>query len=115
MGTHPIFESDFDCLTDYYMHFSGSTDRVTNMIKLLLITFTIINADYVDFRRCYKECFDARNLEDSKTCMAQKCRGLQTRAAYPILPRSFNDVRGDTRSPSYYTRGFDGDWNNLML
>jgi len=28
MGTHPIFESDFDCLTDAFIDSSRSSDRL---------------------------------------------------------------------------------------
>jgi len=34
MGTHPIFESDFDCLTEMDEEFSSSSDEVEEEPKL---------------------------------------------------------------------------------
>merc|ERR1739848_182226 len=47
MGTHPIFESDFDCLTDDSMY-----------IAIVLITSPIVYCSIGDRSIYYKQCFD---------------------------------------------------------
>merc|ERR1712130_31686 len=51
MGTHPIFESDFDCLTAYFRN-SNSRNNATNhrrLIMLALQDFLLIKTWYDNF------------------------------------------------------------------
>jgi len=50
MGTHPIFESDFDCLTDLSRTFAFLTTR--DILLIFYLVTNINNVDTLDYNFC---------------------------------------------------------------
>jgi len=85
MGTHPIFESDFDCLTEWWnnrnvFHRTG-LDRF-NMtggfiwwtMKILTVLIIICNGSPGDRSSWYRSCF--------AKCTSENCDGVSELPAY---------------------------------
>jgi len=49
MGTHPIFESDFDCLTDKCRDMSSFNEIVTNFLRQTLNKKVFVASDCLKF------------------------------------------------------------------
>jgi len=106
MGTHPIFESDFDCLTEI----DHSAELVSSRIMTECITYIIDYSENEDFR---KKCFQLLRYDlETKILSGTKCEIQFILSSMEhgelSMTNKFN-YPGMTESPTMFGNGPDNE------
>merc|ERR1712227_319891 len=73
MGTHPIFESDFDCLTDFFISMSEFQGKAPILEKLMSLPFQKVNHQITTI-----DSQPIIGVDDNKACCVMVTGQLKT-------------------------------------
>merc|ERR1712131_186206 len=119
MGTHPIFESDFDCLTKFSKIFGQKMTNETNTD----LTLKQIAADLLDFDRHLISRDEVCDLEDelerAKQKIIQLTNALETNKReknfYKVKYREFEKENKDLKAEIDLLKSSNGQSNGSIL